>query len=58
MEDPYIAADGHTYEQRAIRAWLREHEISPVTKQKLPNLFIIPNHSLHAAIRQWKSWIS
>jgi serine/threonine protein kinase len=58
MEDPYIAADGHTYEQRAIRAWLREHEISPVTKQKLPNLFIIPNHSLHAAIQQWKSRIS
>ncbi|KAK3130699.1 hypothetical protein QOZ80_6BG0496800 [Eleusine coracana subsp. coracana] len=58
MEDPYVAADGHTYEQRAIKAWLRKHNISPVTKQKLPNLSIIPNHSLHAAIQQWKSRIS
>jgi hypothetical protein len=54
MEDPYVAADGHTYEQRAIRAWLRKHKISPVTKQKLPNLSTIPNHTLHAAIQQWK----
>jgi hypothetical protein len=58
MEDPYVAADGHTYEQRAIRAWLREHKISPVTKQKLPNLSTIPNHTLHAVIQQWKSRIS
>ncbi|KAK3133980.1 hypothetical protein QOZ80_6AG0543530 [Eleusine coracana subsp. coracana] len=58
MEDPYVAADGHTYEQRAIKAWLRKYNISPVTKQKLPNLSIIPNHSLHAAIQQWKSRIS
>ncbi|TVU07952.1 hypothetical protein EJB05_41330 [Eragrostis curvula] len=58
MEDPYIAADGHTYEQRAIKAWLRKHKISPVTKQKLPNSSIIPNHSLRRAIQQWKSRIS
>uniref|UniRef100_A0A0A9CZ65 RING-type E3 ubiquitin transferase n=1 Tax=Arundo donax TaxID=35708 RepID=A0A0A9CZ65_ARUDO len=55
MEDPYVAADGHTYEHRAINAWLKKHKISPVTKQKLPNLSIIPNHSLQVAIQQWKS---
>lgn len=54
MEDPYIAADGHTYEHRAIKAWLEKYKISPVTKQRLPHLSIIPNHSLHAAIQQWK----
>lgn len=55
MEDPYVAADGHTYEHRAIKAWLQKYKISPVTNQRLPHLSIIPNHSLHAAIQQWKS---
>nr|CAB3468258.1 unnamed protein product [Digitaria exilis] len=27
MEDPYVAADGHTYEHRAIKAWLTKHKI-------------------------------
>ncbi|KAL6839541.1 hypothetical protein ACP4OV_030811 [Aristida adscensionis] len=58
MEDPYVAADGHTYEHRAIKAWLKKHKISPITKQRLPNLSIIPNHSLHVAIQQWKSMTS
>ncbi|OWM83087.1 hypothetical protein CDL15_Pgr011769 [Punica granatum] len=26
MEDPYIAADGFTYEHRAIKAWLERHK--------------------------------
>jgi hypothetical protein len=55
MEDPYVAADGHTYEHRAIKTWLKKHKVSPVTNQRLPHLSIIPNHSLHAAIQQWKS---
>ncbi|KAG5547147.1 hypothetical protein RHGRI_012984 [Rhododendron griersonianum] len=32
MEDPYIAADGFTYERRAIKSWLKTHSSSPVTK--------------------------
>ncbi|WVZ77313.1 hypothetical protein U9M48_025195 [Paspalum notatum var. saurae] len=55
MEDPHVAADGHTYEHYAISAWLKRHKISPVTRNKLLNLSIIPNHSLRAAIQQWKS---
>lgn len=54
MDDPYVAADGHTYEHHAIKDWLRKHRVSPITRCKLPNLSIIPNHSLHAAIQQWK----
>ncbi|XP_037446912.1 U-box domain-containing protein 34-like [Triticum urartu] len=54
MDDPYVAADGHTYEHHAIKDWLRKHKVSPITRCKLPNLSIIPNHSLHAAIQQWK----
>ncbi|OQU84640.1 hypothetical protein SORBI_3004G093100 [Sorghum bicolor] len=55
MEDPHVAADGHTYEHYAIRAWLKRHKTSPVTRRKLPNSSIVPNHSLRAAIQQWKS---
>ena len=54
MDDPYVAADGHTYEHHAIKDWLRKHKVSPITRCKLLNLSIIPNHSLHAAIQQWK----
>ncbi|KAF7102661.1 hypothetical protein CFC21_103758 [Triticum aestivum] len=54
MDDPCVAADGHTYERRVIEAWLEEHKISPITKHVLPSLTIIPSHSLHEAIQQWK----
>uniref|UniRef100_A0ACD5ZMT2 Uncharacterized protein n=1 Tax=Avena sativa TaxID=4498 RepID=A0ACD5ZMT2_AVESA len=55
MDDPYVAADGHTYEHHAIKAWFRKHRVSPATKCKLPNSSIIPNHTLRAAIQQWKN---
>uniref|UniRef100_A0A0E0CI05 RING-type E3 ubiquitin transferase n=1 Tax=Oryza meridionalis TaxID=40149 RepID=A0A0E0CI05_9ORYZ len=29
MNDPYVAADGHTYEQQAIKAWFKKHKVSP-----------------------------
>lgn len=55
MEDPYIAADGFTYEHRAIQAWLEKHNVSPVTKLRLQHLSIIPNYTLRSAIQQWRS---
>ncbi|MQL94436.1 hypothetical protein Taro_027091 [Colocasia esculenta] len=55
MDDPYIAADGFSYEYVAIKAWFEKHSISPVTRFKLQHTAIIPNHSLRAAIQEWKS---
>ncbi|GAV72986.1 Pkinase domain-containing protein/Usp domain-containing protein/U-box domain-containing protein [Cephalotus follicularis] len=55
MDDPYIAADGFTYEHRAIKAWLDKHKLSPVTKTKLQDSLLIPNHTLRSAIQEWKS---
>ncbi|XP_020250558.1 U-box domain-containing protein 34 isoform X3 [Asparagus officinalis] len=55
MENPHIAADGYTYEYRAIKAWLGKHKISPVTKLRLSHTCIIPNYSLLSAIQEWKS---
>ncbi|OAP08063.1 hypothetical protein AXX17_AT2G14770 [Arabidopsis thaliana] len=55
MEEPEIAADGFTYERKAILAWLEKHNISPVTRQKLDHFKLTPNHTLRSAIRDWKS---
>ncbi|KAJ7955918.1 Protein kinase domain [Quillaja saponaria] len=55
MDDPYIAADGFTYEHRAIKAWLRKHTVSPVTKVRLQNSMLTPNHTMRSSIQEWKS---
>ncbi|XP_019103851.2 U-box domain-containing protein 35 isoform X2 [Beta vulgaris subsp. vulgaris] len=55
MEDPYVAADGYTYDRKAIEQWLTENDTSPTTNQPLPHKFIMPNTSLLEAITQWKS---
>ncbi|ESQ50512.1 hypothetical protein EUTSA_v10022572mg [Eutrema salsugineum] len=55
MEEPEVAADGFTYEKKAILAWLEKHNISPVTRQKLDHFKLTPNHTLRSAIRDWKS---
>ncbi|XP_057826105.2 U-box domain-containing protein 33 [Cryptomeria japonica] len=55
MENPYVAADGFTYEKEAIEGWFRSgHDTSPMTNVKVDNMKLIPNHSLRSAIRQWQ----
>ncbi|KAK6151974.1 hypothetical protein DH2020_014609 [Rehmannia glutinosa] len=58
MDNPYIAADGFTYEHDAIKAWLDRHNVSPVTKQKLQHKMLTPNHMLHSAIQEWKKRVT
>ncbi|KAJ8750963.1 hypothetical protein K2173_016144 [Erythroxylum novogranatense] len=58
MDDPYIAADGFTYEHRAIKLWLEKHNISPVTKLRLQHSIVIPNHTLRSAIHEWSSRVN
>ncbi|KAI8553438.1 hypothetical protein RHMOL_Rhmol05G0016000 [Rhododendron molle] len=55
MEDPYIAADGFTYEHRAIKAWLERYGLSPVTKLRLQHKVLIQNHTLRSTIKDWRS---
>ncbi|KAJ7552523.1 hypothetical protein O6H91_06G058900 [Diphasiastrum complanatum] len=35
MEDPVIAADGYTYDYKAIKQWFKEHDTSPLTNLEL-----------------------
>eukprot|EP00208_Stichococcus_sp_RCC1054_P007108 CAMPEP_0206138702 /NCGR_PEP_ID=MMETSP1473-20131121/3499_1 /ASSEMBLY_ACC=CAM_ASM_001109 /TAXON_ID=1461547 /ORGANISM="Stichococcus sp, Strain RCC1054" /LENGTH=121 /DNA_ID=CAMNT_0053532205 /DNA_START=1250 /DNA_END=1615 /DNA_ORIENTATION=+ len=50
-ESPVVAADGFTYEEAAIRAWLDTHDTSPLTNECMDHKRLVPNHTLKAAIR-------
>nr|GMC61869.1 U-box domain-containing protein 35-like [Ipomoea batatas] len=55
MEDPCVAADGYTYDRKAIEIWLNENENSPMTKLPLPHKNLLPNYTILSAITVWKS---
>lgn len=55
MSDPCVAADGYSYDRRAIEAWLEENGKSPTTNFPLPHNNLIPNYTLLSAIMEWKS---
>ncbi|XP_074308532.1 putative U-box domain-containing protein 50 isoform X1 [Silene latifolia] len=56
MDNPHIAADGHSYELEAIEEWLRMgHTTSPVTNQKFNHKHLIPNNNLRFLIEDWRS---
>ena len=54
MQDPVMAADGHTYEHSGIAEWLANHTTSPVTSAVLSNQGLTPNHQLKSQIEQWR----
>jgi Mg-chelatase subunit ChlD len=51
MQDPVIAADGHTYEREAIEQWLVNNFTSPKTNLPLASTNLIPNIALRNTIR-------
>ncbi|KAK6132118.1 hypothetical protein DH2020_034143 [Rehmannia glutinosa] len=55
MKDPCVAADGYSYDRKAIEEWLEENDKSPVTNLPLLNKSLIPNYTLLSAIMEWKS---
>ncbi|KAL8539556.1 hypothetical protein ACS0TY_001240 [Phlomoides rotata] len=55
MADPCVAADGYTYDRKAIEVWLQRKDTSPVTQLPLPHKYLIPNYALLSAIMEWKS---
>ncbi|CAL5389834.1 unnamed protein product [Camellia sinensis] len=55
MEEPCVAADGYTYDRKAIQTWLEENDKSPMTNLPLPTRNLIPNYTLLSAISEWKS---
>ncbi len=54
MNDPVIAADGHSYERTEIERWLQSNDTSPITNLRLAHKNLIPNHALRNAIEQYR----
>ncbi|KAI3720864.1 hypothetical protein L2E82_31861 [Cichorium intybus] len=55
MLDPCVAADGYTYDRRAIEKWFEESDSSPMTNLPLPSRSLTPNYALLSAIMEWQS---
>lgn len=43
FEDPVVAADGHTYERKAVSKYLESNDVSPLTGDKLAHKSLTPN---------------
>ena len=52
MAEPVIAADGHTYEKRAMLDWLQHCNKSPATGQRLPHFHLVDNTVIKSLIQQ------
>ena len=54
MEQPVVAADGHSYDRPAIEQWLVAHGTSPLTNAPLPHTEVVPNQALRHAMDEWR----
>ena len=43
MDDPVVAADGHTYNRQDIENWLKEHNTLPHTNEPFESKALFPN---------------
>lgn len=51
MKDPVLAADGNSYENKAITEWLRSGKAtSPVTGEPFSSDRLLPNYTLRSMI--------
>lgn len=55
MKDPCVAADGYTYDRKAIESWMKENDNSPMTNLPLQHKNLLPNYTILSAITEWKS---
>jgi Mg-chelatase subunit ChlD len=55
IDDPVIAADGHTYERAAITEWFRQHDTSPLTGVKLSTKVLTTNWAIKQIIEEYKA---
>jgi hypothetical protein len=54
MDDPVLAADGHTYNREHIERWMKLHDISPFTHQPLAHKKLVSNAAIRRLINQWR----
>lgn len=56
LRDPVIAADGHSYERRAITHWLEQNDTSPMTGAVLGSRELYDNQALRAVVGELDTW--
>jgi TPR repeat protein len=54
MDDPVVAADGHTYNRQQIERWMKLHDISPYTHLPLEHNKLVSNASIRRLINMWR----
>jgi hypothetical protein len=54
MNDPVVAADGHTYNRHDIENWLKQHNTSPHTNEPFEHKLLIPNITVRRQIIAWR----
>jgi hypothetical protein len=55
MDEPIVAADGHTYNRVYIEKWLKEHDTSPLNHEpQLEHKMLIPNFTVRRQINAWR----
>jgi len=54
MDDPVVAADGHTYNREHMERWLKQHNTSPRTSEPLDHKMLIPNILVRQQITAWR----
>jgi hypothetical protein len=55
MDDPVTASDGINYDRRAIEAWLKRNNFSPLSHELLDNKNVTPNHALRLSIEAYRA---
>ncbi|KAK9749634.1 hypothetical protein RND81_02G139800 [Saponaria officinalis] len=56
MYDPVVISSGQTFERSYIQKLFDEgHDTCPITKMKLPHLYVIPNTSMKHLIVKWST---
>jgi U-box domain len=60
MFDPVQDGEGNSYERHAITKWLRENNISPISRKPLHDGMLIPNNSLRELIHDYmgREWVN
>ena len=53
MRDPVVAADGRTYERAQIAEWIRSHNTSPMTNERLNHKHLCSNDIARERVRQF-----
>eukprot|EP00605_Chrysophyceae_sp_TOSAG23-4_P001604 GSChrysophyteH1.ASY1.ANO1.1763.1 assembled CDS len=51
LRDPVIAADGNTYERKAIEKWLAKSQTSPLSGENLEHTILSPNRAMKKIIQ-------